>query len=77
MKILTVISLLAAVLSTHLDCLAVSGLFPLPTNGCPYKAPCYNDRYEFVDIKQFQSQKRILATGIQTYIIIHGDTIIF
>ena len=57
MKILTVISLLAAVLSTHLDCLAVSGLFPLPTNGCPYKAPCYNDRYEFVDIKQFQSPK--------------------
>lgn len=57
MKILTVISLLAAVLSTHLDCLAVSGLFPLPTNGCPYKAPCYNDRYEFVDIKQFSSPK--------------------
>ena len=57
MKILTVISLLAAVLSTHLDCLAVYGLFPLPTNGCPYKAPCYNDRYEFVDIKQFPSPK--------------------
>lgn len=57
MKILTVISLLTTVLSTHLDCLAVSGLFPLPTNGCPYKAPCYNDRYEFVDIKQFPSPK--------------------